>query len=226
MAFTRYEVVENLALGGTKWLVMDVVTRTAIAACSDLSWSQDRAKVENARLGLESGFWRTAPNFPDYQVSAMGVRRSTGGQGAKKGRLMSLFDAGGYPHVRLSRDGKAYNIAVHRLICEAWYGPAPYGYECAHWDGNCLNFDPSNLRWATKKENEEDKGRHGVIARGDRSGRSRLSDKDAIRIIKLVDAGHSRSSVAKMFGISAGHAGRIASGKSRSHLQISQQGGE
>lgn len=61
---------------------------------------------------------------------------------------------------------------VHRLVCEAFHGPQPTKYhEVAHWDGDRLNNAPSNVRWATHKENEADKIRHGKVASGDRNGR-------------------------------------------------------
>lgn len=46
------------------------------------------------------------------------------------------------------------NYKVHRLICEAFHGPAPYGRDVVlHLDENALNNDPCNLRWGTQKEN-------------------------------------------------------------------------
>ena len=47
--------------------------------------------------------------------------------------------------------GKTYK--VHRLICEAFNGPAPEGAVCMHLDEDASNNNPENLRWGTQKEN-------------------------------------------------------------------------
>lgn len=47
--------------------------------------------------------------------------------------------------------GKSYK--AHRLICEAFHGPAPDGAVCMHLDENSRNNRPENLAWGTQKEN-------------------------------------------------------------------------
>lgn len=42
---------------------------------------------------------------------------------------------------------------VHRLVCEAFHGPAPAGLLCLHADENARNNRPANLSWGTQKEN-------------------------------------------------------------------------
>ena len=46
------------------------------------------------------------------------------------------------------------NMKVHRLVCEAFHGPAPDQRSVViHIDENALNNRPENLRWGTQKEN-------------------------------------------------------------------------
>jgi hypothetical protein len=46
------------------------------------------------------------------------------------------------------------NIKVHRAVCEAFHGPAPFeGAVVMHLDENAHNNRPENLRWGTQKEN-------------------------------------------------------------------------
>lgn len=46
------------------------------------------------------------------------------------------------------------NMKVHRLVCEAFHGPAPFERAVVlHLDENALNNRPENLRWGTQKEN-------------------------------------------------------------------------
>jgi hypothetical protein len=46
------------------------------------------------------------------------------------------------------------NLKIHRLVCEAFHGPAPFERAVVlHLDENALNNRPENLRWGTQKEN-------------------------------------------------------------------------
>jgi hypothetical protein len=49
---------------------------------------------------------------------------------------------------------KLGNLKIHRLVCEAFHGPAPLERAVVlHLDENSLNNKPENLRWGTQKEN-------------------------------------------------------------------------
>ena len=46
------------------------------------------------------------------------------------------------------------NLKVHRLICEAFHGPAPDGCGVVlHLNEDALDNRPENLRWGTQREN-------------------------------------------------------------------------
>lgn len=46
------------------------------------------------------------------------------------------------------------NMKVHRLVCEAFHGPAPFaGAVVIHLDEDSTNNQSNNLRWGTQKEN-------------------------------------------------------------------------
>ena len=48
----------------------------------------------------------------------------------------------------------AKTFKVHRLVCEAFHGPAPFDSAVVmHLDDDPANNRPENLRWATQKEN-------------------------------------------------------------------------
>jgi hypothetical protein len=116
--------------------------------------------------------WRVIDEFPHYAVSSNGlVKRIVPDQ---KGRmsgnpLKATTDTDGYLQVNLFRDARAHTRKIHRLVCGAFHGPSPSkSHEGAHGDGNILNNSKGNLRWATAKENAEDRELHGMTARGDR----------------------------------------------------------
>lgn len=46
------------------------------------------------------------------------------------------------------------SLKIHRLVCEAFYGPPPNEKSVViHIDENALNNKSSNLKWGTQKEN-------------------------------------------------------------------------
>ena len=44
-------------------------------------------------------------------------------------------------------------IKCHILVCTAFHGERPEGYECDHINGNNLDWSADNLRWVTRAEN-------------------------------------------------------------------------
>ena len=66
----------------------------------------------------------------------------------------------GYRYVQLGKAGP--KCAVHRLICTAFHGKAPVGFEVAHLDGDRMKNTPENLAWVTHSENERHKQIHGT----------------------------------------------------------------
>lgn len=118
--------------------------------------------------------WRDSLTLPDYQVSSFGrvVRKvfygpmPRGGMRKYGGQIHSGCETG-EGRLILCYKGKTYKI--HRLICEAFNGPAPKGAVCMHLDSNYKNNRPENLAWGTQKENlnhpvfiEYCKGRTGI----------------------------------------------------------------
>lgn len=59
-----------------------------------------------------------------------------------------------YRTVDLYGEGERRSAAVHRLVCEAFHGPAPGpGYDAAHLDHDPANCAAVNLAWTTHAEN-------------------------------------------------------------------------
>ena len=44
-------------------------------------------------------------------------------------------------------------LYCHKLVCTAFYGQRPDGYECDHLNGNHLDWTAYNLQWVTPEEN-------------------------------------------------------------------------
>lgn len=89
---------------------------------------------------------------------------------------------------RVAHDGRS--IAAHRLVCIRAHGPAPFTKaDAAHRCGvrRCMN--PRHVRWATRQENAADKVLHGTDPRGERHGRSKLTENDVREIRRRYEAG-------------------------------------
>lgn len=120
--------------------------------------------------------WRPVVGYEgSYEVSDQGRVRSlertieahgeirSGHTRLLKGRVLRHgIGRGGYHRVALVRQCHVAVRFVHRLVLEAFVGPAPEGMECCHNNGDKADNRLVNLRWGTRSENMYDKIRHGV----------------------------------------------------------------
>lgn len=123
--------------------------------------------------------WRSAYGGK-YEIAEDGTVRNAQTGRVRKVHGHSLRDAAG-------------TINYPRLVCEAWHGAPPTSvHQAAHNDGNRDNNRPDNLRWATPKENENDKHEHGTYHL--RYGGAKLDQQAAAEIrYKLSAAPFSRN---------------------------------
>lgn len=95
---------------------------------------------------------------------------------------------------------------VHRLICAHVHGAPPTPkHEAAHNCGNghlaCIT--KKHLRWATRKENESDKIRHGTNNRGLKAGEAHPSAKlRAIQVEAIRSDNRRGAEIAREYGVS------------------------
>lgn len=114
----------------------------------------------------------TIPDFDGYAATISGHIYSTKsnwrGIGCRK--LAADLNSHGYPRVRLTiAGGKRRSMAIHRLMAATFLPPRPSAaHEVRHLDGNKTNNAASNLKWGTRKENAEDRARHGRTSSGAR----------------------------------------------------------
>jgi hypothetical protein len=67
----------------------------------------------------------------------------------------------GHQTVSIYKDRKRKTAKVHRLVLEAFVGPAPEGMECCHNNGIASDNRVENLRWDTASANRRDCVNHG-----------------------------------------------------------------
>lgn len=172
--------------------------------------------------GLKSKRWAQVSWLPDYEISEDGMlRRHTAGRTRLAGHMPKGHLSQGYRHYKVVvADGTKKIVKAHILVCEAFNGARPPGAQVAHGDGDRLNNHYSNLRWATSKENHQDRVSHGTSGRGTDNVRARLTDDD-VRTIRQKFSGKRGqiSSLAKEYGMSHSAMSSVCNGESWSHVR-------
>lgn len=162
--------------------------------------------------GLIRYFW--IPNFGDAYVigddGSLWSRYKCRGLGSHRGWEWYISDdwtrlstkvSLNYSHccyedAHLRFNGTTYHLYIHKLVCEAVYGPCPVGLEVCHNDGDKSNNNYWNLRYDTRVNNYADKYRHGTDQRGERNHQAVL-DWIKVREIRARHAnGESQTSLA------------------------------
>ena len=90
-------------------------------------------------------------NYPKYHISNKGRVLSLWKRKGKPIILKPSYPAG-YPAVKLVQNKKVVCRHIHRLVLEAFVGPAD-GKITNHKDGDKRNNNLENLEWCTYKEN-------------------------------------------------------------------------
>lgn len=109
---------------------------------------------------------------------------------------------------------KGKNFKVHRLICEAFAGPAPHhGAVCMHLNEDATDNRPENLAWGTQRENLAAPGFRAYLRR--RSAKPKIN-ADQAKQIKY--GGMTASAAAKQFGISPSTVSNIRNGRAWRHV--------
>lgn len=106
-------------------------------------------------MAVEEETWRAVRGSDRrYWASSLGKIYST-----LSGKVV-LGHSNGQGHLKIWILGKRQYI--HRLVCEAFHGPAPEDRPLVlHWDDDPSNNQASNLRWGSKSDNMVDRVRNG-----------------------------------------------------------------
>jgi hypothetical protein len=107
--------------------------------------------------------WRDIPGFEGlYTISEYGEIRGVRRVGSSGRSLRPGLSTAGYLQVVLyPGDGTRVQRPIHRLVLEAFVGPAPEGAMALHADDDKVNNHVSNLRWGSRSENALDAVRNG-----------------------------------------------------------------
>lgn len=107
-------------------------------------------KVRN----LPSEVWKDIEGFEGYQISNRGRVKSLNYSHTKQERvLQQCIDRRGYCRITLYKNGKIYNLKVHRLVAMAFIANPNEKPQVNHIDECKANNHAENLEWCTCKEN-------------------------------------------------------------------------
>lgn len=174
--------------------------------------------------------YRDIPGYVGYFVGDNGTvwsRWKTQGQGRgwaidlSYSRLLTPHPSGpDDPHLKvtLRLGGRRRSEFVHRLVLLAFVGPCPPGMECRHGDGDPTNNAATNLSWGTRTQNRGDRKGHGTETRGERNGKTKLTKRDVLRIVRLRGEGLTHAAIGRKTGCPKPTVGGILSGRTWSHV--------
>ena len=107
--------------------------------------------------------WKVVPGHPEYEASTGGrVRRLASRKRSTVGMILPTWFVGKptypYPSVALGDHG---SVALHRIILTTFRGPRQKNEQARHLNGNRFDNRLCNLRWGTRKQNTQDRIKHG-----------------------------------------------------------------
>lgn len=124
--------------------------------------------------------WKPIPGYGGhYEASSDGRIRRNG----KVRRL--CVDKKGYYRVTLSHKSKVTNCLVSALVCVAFHGPRPKGYEAAHKNGIKSDNSADNLEWKTHAANIADKFLHGTTRKGSLNPSAKLDEPTVAEVRRV-----------------------------------------
>jgi DNA-binding NarL/FixJ family response regulator len=126
--------------------------------------------------------------------------------------LKAYRNKSGYLGVSLRCNKQRRSYLVHTLVAAAFHGLRPDGMVSRHRNGNQLDNRAENLLYGTCLENTEDRRVHGTQVRGARSHLAKLTDEQALEILRRLRAGESGASLAREFGVTNGNVSAMRTG--------------
>jgi hypothetical protein len=133
--------------------------------------------------------WLRVVDAPSYEVSNLGRVRNVATGHILRPRIHSH----GYHRIAI---GAAREEYIHRLVCTAFNGPCPDGFQCDHINRDRSDNRAQNLRWVTPEENKA----HRFIPQGEDRTQSKLTQAEVEMIRTLLPA-LSNTAIGARFGV-------------------------
>jgi hypothetical protein len=175
------------------------------------------------KLVLKNELFKDIPGYEGrYQVSNLGRIKVHREKQKYKPMLCSIRAtnslSNGYKNITLGFKSRKKTFLIHRIVMLAFYGPPGGGMVVNHKDGIKYNNNLKNLEYITQKENIAHARENGKIPRGEQHYFSKFSEKDIIKVKKLIADGLTQKEVAHLFNVRQPTIHKIITGKTWSHL--------
>jgi muconolactone delta-isomerase len=166
--------------------------------------------------------WKALDRNQNYEVSSDGRVRERARPVFNRGRVYSkpprqiepFIDPDGYAFVVIRKPlgTGSEKIFVHRLVMEVFISKCPDDMTVDHIDRVRTNNAVSNLRYATKAEQTENRDLSRIS--GENSKFSKLKEADVEEIREMICSGSPDNIIAKKFSVSISAIRNIRLGKS------------
>lgn len=159
-----------------------------------------------------------------YEVSTHGnvrsldrqVQRVTGVSVQRKGKRLKASARNGYLAVDLSKDGKATQFSVHRLVAENFIANPEEKPQVNHKNGVKTNNFAGNLEWVTPSENVLHAYENNLATKmsGTLNGHAKLNEKIVMEIKRRYANGERQSALSRAYGVTSSVISEIVNGNS------------
>lgn len=158
----------------------------------------------NNKIGMDK-----IKDYPNYLINKDGKIYSL----KTKKYLKPIVKNTGYLYVFLYNKNGMKKHYIHLLVLNAFRDRKPNGYESRHLDGNNQNNHINNLEWGTKKDNANDKRKHGTMPIPHKSKFTKLKPEDIPMIRELYRLSCPYRIIGGLFGTSHTTIQKIISGQ-------------
>ncbi len=178
---------------------------------------------------LKEGYWKTITvldGFENYPISKYGNVMSLNYRNQGYAQVLTpTFNKKGYLVVQLWINGKPKMKLVSQLVALAWL-ENPHNYpQVNHIKGKeKYNNHVSNLEWCSNQQNMTHAKEHGLTAKGDKNGMTKITEAIVIEIFRLYHVEKwTQQRIANHFGIDRTNVGKILRREAWSHVEIPEK---
>lgn len=124
----------------------------------------------------------------------------------------------GYRMVGLWKDGRRRTAYPHKMVLEAFVGPASStGFMACHRNGIRTDNRVENLYWGTHRQNSDDTITHGKL-KGQGNPNAKLTEEVVKLIQARLSAGETNQAIAADFGVTHQNVNHIRKGSAWTHV--------
>jgi hypothetical protein len=143
--------------------------------------------------------------------------------GSKRKLSAAIKEWRGYKRkvTRISIQGKAMTVNVHRIVASSWLGepPSELHTDVNHINGDATDNRVENLEWATKSQNQRHAVNTGLKGKGDELYNSQLSNEQVHEICSKMLEGARVIDLAKYYNVSVDIMRKIKAGDTYFHIR-------